>query len=80
MYAGVEKISNLSNKNEKKNDPRQTYISAPTNLQYKSLWKEIITSLKEYWKTEINNIMKNSYAAFLRYEISKAQKRINADE
>ena len=66
MYAGVEKISNLSNKNEKKNDPRQTYVSAPTNLQYKSLWKEIITSLKEYWKTEINNIMKNSYAAFLR--------------
>ena len=57
---------------KKQIDPRQTYISAPTNLQYKSLWKEIITSLKEYWKTEINNIMKNSYAAFLRYEISKA--------
>ena len=51
----------------KQNDPRQTYldISAPTNLQYASLWQEIITSIKQYGKTEINNIMKNTYAAFL---------------
>ena len=29
---------------------------------------------------EKKNIMKNTYAAFLRYEILKAQQRITADE
>ena len=55
----------------KQNDPRQTYlnISAPANLQKESLWEEIITSIKQYGKTEIKNIMKNTYTAFLRYEI-----------
>ena len=49
----------------KQNDPRQTYldISAPTNLQYASLWQEIITATKQYGKMEIKNIMKNTYAA-----------------
>ena len=41
------------------------HISVPTNLQYASLWQEIITSIKQYGKTEIKNIMKNTYAAFL---------------
>ena len=52
----------------KQNYPRQTYlhISAPTNLQYDSLWQIIRTSIKQYGKTEIKNIMKNTYAAFLR--------------
>ena len=51
----------------KQNDPRQTYlhISPPTNLQYASLWQEIITSIKQYGIMEIKNIMKNTYAAFL---------------
>ena len=54
----------------KQNDPRQTYlhISAPTYLQFKSLWQEITTSVKLYGKT---NIMKNKYAVFLQYEILK---------
>ena len=30
-------------------------------------------SIKQYRKMEIKNIMKNTYAAFLRYEILKAQ-------
>ena len=52
----------------KQNDPRQTYlhISAPTNLLYESLWQEIITSIKQYGKTEIKHKMKNTYAAFLK--------------
>ena len=41
------------------------HISAPTNLQYASLWPEIITSIKQYGKTEIKKIMENTYAAFL---------------
>ena len=51
------------------NYPRQTYlhISAPTNLQKESLLQEIITSIKQYGKTEKKNIMKNTFAAFLRY-------------
>ena len=32
------------------------------------------------WKTKIRNIMKSTYAAFLRYEILKAQERINVGE
>ena len=69
--AGAEKISHLSKRN--KNDPRQTYlhISAPTNLQKESQWQEITTSTKQYEKTEIKDITKNTYAAFLRYEILK---------
>ena len=59
----------------KQNDPRQTYlhISAPTNLQFESLWQEILTSMKHYGKTEIKNIMKNTYVALLLYEIFKVQ-------
>ena len=30
-------------------------------------------SIKQYGKTEIKNKMKNTYAAFLRYEMLKAQ-------
>ena len=30
-------------------------------------------SVKQYRKMEIKNIMKNTYAVFLRYEILKAQ-------
>ena len=30
-------------------------------------------SIKQYRKTEIKNIMKNTYTAFLRYEILKVQ-------
>ena len=30
-------------------------------------------SIKQYGKAEKNNIMKNTYAAFLRYEILKVQ-------
>ena len=30
-------------------------------------------SIKQYGKTEIKNIMKNTYAAFLQYEMLKAQ-------
>ena len=41
------------------------HISAPANLQYASVWQEIITSIKQSGKTEIKNIMKNIYAAFL---------------
>ena len=41
------------------------HICVPTNLQYVSLWQEIITSIKQYGKTEIKNIMKNTYADFL---------------
>ena len=50
----------------KQNNPRQTYfhVSAPTNLQKESLWQEIIASIKQYWKTEIKNIIKNAYADF----------------
>ena len=49
----------------KYNDPRQTYlhISAPANLQKESPWQEIITSIKQHGKTEIKNIIKNTYAA-----------------
>ena len=36
--------------------------------------------IKQYGKTEIKNIMKNTYGAFLRNEILKAQYRINVDE
>ena len=32
-----------------------------------------IITIKQYGKTEIKNIMKNTCAAFLRYEILKAQ-------
>ena len=60
---------------EKQNDPRPTYISPPTNLQYESLWQEIVMSIKQYRKTEIKNIIKNIYTAFLWYEILKAQYR-----
>ena len=58
----------------KQNDPRQTslHISAPTNLQKESLWQEILTCKKQYGKTEIKSVMKNIYAAFLRYEVLKA--------
>ena len=49
------------------------YTFATTNFQKASLWQKIITSIKQYGKTEIKNIMKNTYAAFLLYEISKAQ-------
>ena len=66
----------------KQDDPRQIslHISAPKNLQKESLWQEIITSIKKYEKMEKKNMMKNTYAAFLRYEILKAQQRITADE
>ena len=59
----------------KQNILRQTclYISTSTNLKKESLWQEIIISIKQYRKTEIKNVMKNTYAAFLRYEILKAQ-------
>ena len=59
----------------KQDDPRQTNLhnSAHANLQYESLWQEIIAFLKQYRKTEIKNIMKITYATFLRYEILKAQ-------
>ena len=59
----------------KQNDPRQTClnISATKNLQCESLWQEIIMSIKQYGKTEIKNIMKNTYTAFLRYEILNTQ-------
>ena len=30
-------------------------------------------SIKQYGKTETKNIMKNTYAAFLQYEMLKAQ-------
>ena len=65
QWARGEKISHLFNIT-KQNDPRQTYlhISAATNLQYESLWQEIIMSIKQYGKMEIKNIMKNTYAAF----------------
>ena len=55
----------------KKNDPRQTYlhISAARNIQYESLWQEIILSIKQCGNMEKKNIMKNSYAAFLQYGI-----------
>ena len=56
------------------------FISAPANLQYDSLRQEIIMSIKQYGKTETKNIIKNTYAAFLRYEILKALKPINVDE
>ena len=61
----------------KQNVPRQTYlhISAPTNLQSASLWQEILTSIKQHGKTEIKNIIKNTCATLLRYEILKAQWR-----
>ena len=51
----------------KQNDPRQIYlhISTPSNLQEESLWHDIITSIKQYGKMEIKNIMKNTHAAFL---------------
>ena len=39
------------------------HISAPKNLQYESLWQEITTS-KQNGKTEVKNIMKNTYGAF----------------
>ena len=44
------------------------HISAPTYLQFKSLWQEITISVKRYGKT---NIMKSKYAVFLQYEILK---------
>ena len=51
------------------------HISAPTNLQKESLSQEIITFIKQYGKTGIKNIMKNTYATFftiwnLKSEIS----------
>ena len=57
------------------NDSRQAYLnfSALTNLQYRSLWQEILTFIKQNGKTEVKNIMKNTYAACIRYEILKAQ-------
>ena len=40
---------------------------------YGSNVHKIITSIKQYGKTEIKNTMINKYAAFLRCEILKAQ-------
>ena len=42
--------------------------------------RKIIASTRQYRKTETKNMMKNIYAAFLRYEILKAQERINVDK
>ena len=41
---------------------QDTYLhtSAPKNLQYESPLHEITTSIKQYGKTEIKNIMKNT--------------------
>ena len=60
---------------KKQNDPRQNYlhISTPTNLQYKSLWQDIVACIKQYGKMEIKNTVKNTHAGFLWYEILKAQ-------
>ena len=73
QWAGGMKISHLTG--TKQHCLRQTclYISAHTNLQYESLWQEIIMSIKQYGKTEIKNVIKNLYAAFLWYRIFKAQ-------
>ena len=62
----VERNKIIYLKEKIQNDPRQIYlqISASTNLQYESLWQEIITSIKQYGKREIKNIMKNTYAYF----------------
>ena len=59
QWSGGDEISHLSNRT-KQNDPKQTYlhISAPTNLQYHSLWQEILTSIKQYGKKEIKSIIK----------------------
>ena len=65
QFARGEKISHLSNRNQRKWFKTYLHISVATNLQYASLWQEIITSIKQYGKTEIKNIMKNTYAAFL---------------
>ena len=61
----VEKISHYIT-GTKQNDPRQVYlhISTPSNLQEESLWHDIMTSIKQYGKMKITNIMKNTYAAF----------------
>ena len=40
------------------------HISDFTNLQYESLWQEIITSIKQIGRTKWRNKMKNIYAAF----------------
>ena len=71
-WARGEKISHLLT-GTKQNDPRQEHlhINAPTNLQYASLWQEIITSIKQYGKTKIKNIMKNTCAAFLSAILSR---------
>ena len=47
QWTGGEKISHLTG--TKQNDSKQTYlhISASTNLQYESLWQEIIKSIKK---------------------------------
>ena len=42
--------------------------------------RKIIASTRQYRKAETKNMMKNIYAAFLRYEILKAQERINVDK
>ena len=68
MCSGYEERKVIYLTGTKQNDPRRTYlhISAPTNLQHDSLWQEIITSIKQYRKTEIKDIMKTTYAAFLK--------------
>ena len=72
--SGGEEISHLSNRT-KQNDPKQTYlhISAPTNLQYESLWQEILTSIKQYGKTEIKSIIKKyTYCFFTIWNLKSA--------
>ena len=58
-----------------------THISASTNLRYESqrLMAENNNAYRKICKkTEIkNNIIKNTYAAFLWYEILKEKKHIN---
>ena len=72
--SGGEEISHLSNRT-KQNDPKQTdlHISAPTNLQYESLWQEILTSIKQYGKTEIKSIIKKyTYCFFTIWNLKSA--------
>ena len=67
MWAGVEKEGHLSDRNE-------TKLSMAHLLAYFCSYKspkrvtvtEKIKFIKQYGKTEIKNIMKNTYAAFLQ--------------
>ena len=68
LWAGVEKISHLSNRNETKWSKANLFAYL---CYFKSPKGVTMTGNISVYK--IQNILKNKYAAFLRYEILKAQ-------